>query len=574
MHKEKEMEMGRMPREPMGDGLKRLCVVMSLLLSPMLLQGCGQDAKKAVNDPCINNSDCADDICHNGTCCSPNPADNGGPCQGPGNCKSFKCVSSKCAPGTTADGQPCRYSEECASKMCISSKCQAQPKPDAGVDAGVDATQPDMMQPDSLVPDSLIPDAAIPDAPAPDAALPDAPAPDAAVPDSLVPDVMQPDSLVPDSLMPDALMPDAFVPPTNVQIATSKAVHPTYGTPAVARGKNGYLVVWRSGTELYGKLVDLKGTPAATQDFLIASGNVSRNPAVAANGTDYLVVWDNVSKLFATVVTSTGTVKPAKDLNGKPPEGSPSVAFDGKNFLAAWQGEYGTSNHQIFGRQVSSAGVPAGSAKFTITDKNSGISDTSVASDGKTCLVVWHDKRGNGTRYEIFGRALGLSSNPLGTADQQISATASYNKTYPAVAAGPSHYLVAWNDYLQSTKIADIGGARVQASSTGTPYVKVLGSGDIPIRYGGIAEEYPAVAHDGKNFLVIWSENQSGTKYDIYGARILPNGTVLDTKGIPISVTSGYQRYPALTFGITNYLAVWNDNRKTARYVYGALVNP
>jgi len=544
MEMKREMEMKKLPLKPLGDGLKRLCVLMSLLLSPMILPGCGQEAKKAVNDPCTNNTDCADDICHNGTCCSRDPADNGGPCQGPGNCKSFRCVSSKCAPGTTAEGQPCRFSEECASRMCISSKCQAQPRPDAGPDAGVDTMQPDAMQPDALVPD-----ASVPDAPVPDATQPDAPT-------------------------PDALMPDAFLPPTNFQIATSKAVHPTYGTPAVARGKDGYLVVWRSSTALYGRLVDLKGVPAATPDFLIASGNVQRNPAVASNGTDYLVVWDSNVQLFANLVTSTGSVGVLRSLNGQPPEGSPSAAYDGKNFLVTWQGEYGTSNHYIYGRQVSSAGVPVGSVKFTITDKNKGYPvDTAVASDSKTYLVTWNDYR-SGTNHQIFGRALDLSGTPLGTADQQISKTASYDKMNPAVAAGPTHYFVAWDDFLQSTKVADIAGARVQASATGTPYVKVLDAADIPIRYAGIAEANPAVAHDGKNFLVVWSENQSGTKYDISGSRILPNGTVLDTKGIPISVTSGYQRFPALAFGVANYLAVWNDNRKATRYVYGALVNP
>ena len=158
---------------------KQVCVMFGLgCLIIGLSAGCGGEeavGNRPVNDPCTNNVDCADNICHLGICASESPKANGEACKGPGDCLSFVCSSGKCQQGKKAAGSDCLKKEECASKSCVSGKCASEAKPDVGtpdsgkpdmgmdlvVDAGLDQSV-DLM-PDQHVPDQLAPDIPIPD---------------------------------------------------------------------------------------------------------------------------------------------------------------------------------------------------------------------------------------------------------------------------------------------------------------------------------------------------------------------------------------------------------------------------
>ena len=82
------------------------------------------------------------------------------------------------------------------------------------------------------------------------------------------------------------------------------------------------------------------------------------------------------------------------------------------------------------------------------------------------------------------------------------------------------------------------------------------------------------MAFDGTNFLVVWADGRSGPSYDIYGARVSRAGAVLDGAGIPISTAANDQFAPAVAFDGTNFLVVWTDGRSGASYdIYGARVS-
>ena len=71
-----------------------------------------------------------------------------------------------------------------------------------------------------------------------------------------------------------------------------------------------------------------------------------------------------------------------------------------------------------------------------------------------------------------------------------------------------------------------------------------------------------AAAFDGTNFLVVWSDARHGS--DIYGARVRPDGSVLDVTGIPDRAWSPWPgNKPDVTFDGVNYLVVWGGRTKS-----------
>jgi len=95
----------------------------------------------------------------------------------------------------------------------------------------------------------------------------------------------------------------------------------------------------------------------------------------------------------------------------------------------------------------------------------------------------------------------------------------------------------------------------------------------------------PSIAFDGTNFFLVWRDSRDFAthSYDIYGARIALDGTVLDPDGIPISTFAnhdenpGNQYSPSVGFDGTNYMVVWVESRDDPAYwynVYAARVTP
>src|SRR5688572_23728006 len=59
------------------------------------------------------------------------------------------------------------------------------------------------------------------------------------------------------------------------------------------------------------------------------------------------------------------------------------------------------------------------------------------------------------------------------------------------------------------------------------------------------------IAFDGTNHLVVWTDARSGTSsgFDVYGARVTPDGLLLDPTGIRIGSGPGDQAHPSVAFG-------------------------
>ena len=152
----------------------------------------------------------------------------------------------------------------------------------------------------------------------------------------------------------------------------------------------------------------------------------------------------------------------------------------------------------------------------------------------------------------------------------------------PAIAASENLYLAVW--YKKTPAGFDIYGARITRDG------KVLDEGEdeIPICIAADDQMFPAVLWDGDNFFVAWQDRRSGRRWDIYGAKVTPDGQVLygpevtpdgevlSPGGIPISI--GKRTYdqsaPAISFDGKNYLVVWQGKRSAkSRNIYFRMIS-
>ena len=177
--------------------------------------------------------------------------------------------------------------------------------------------------------------------------------------------------------------------------------------------------------------------------------------------------------------------------------------------------------------------------------------DPVVSSDGKNYMVVWQSDRKNPDDYDIYAARVSLEGKILDPGGISVS-TAPSNQIFSDIAAGNGGYLVVWQD-LRSHQRWEVYGARLRSDG------KVLDPEGIPIAAGRGNARHPQVGWDGKNFLVVWMEEYPGRGWDIAGARVNPDGKVIDSEPILIAPFPGDQTHPVLAWGDNQFLVAWMD---------------
>jgi hypothetical protein len=243
----------------------------------------------------------------------------------------------------------------------------------------------------------------------------------------------------------------------------------------------------------------------------------------------------------------------------------PSVAFDGTNWLVVWQDKRG-DRAAVWGTRVNAAGVPLDSANIRIADDAEERSTPEVAFNGASYLVVWQDGRNHS--YDIYGTRVSPAGAVLDPDGIRISRSEETDE-YPAVANNGADFLVVWQDSRNSGNDKDIYAARVNGGG------QVLDTANIAVAMAAAKQENPAVAGCSGGFLVTWQDwrNEATTISDIYAARVTTAGSVLDPAGIAVSRADSTQEYPALASDGTDCLITWCDYRNSSGDVYGARVS-
>jgi hypothetical protein len=280
--------------------------------------------------------------------------------------------------------------------------------------------------------------------------------------------------------------------------------------PAIAFDGTNFLVVWSDtrsgGMDIYGSRVDPGGNVLNPAGIAVsgAPNNQSR-PALVWGGSAFLVVWEDgrsgiSSDIFGARVLPTGVVQDPGGINissAANDQKSPSVAFDGMNFLVVWQdGRSGPTD--IYGNRVSQGGVALNGSGFPISTALNSQGRPDLSFDGINYLVVWEDERNGPGLMDIFCARVAPSGALLDPAGRAIS-TAPNRQSAPTVTFLEPNYLVAWVD-TRSGPVSDVHAARVDTAAN------VLDPVGIPVATGSRFETDPAATHAGGQYFVAWGE--------------------------------------------------------------------
>ncbi len=341
--------------------------------------------------------------------------------------------------------------------------------------------------------------------------------------------------------------------------------------PALAFDGTSFLLVWqdyRSETnyDIYGARVRRSDMAVLDSSGFAISTELGqeRYPSVASNGTDYLAVWQDyrnggswdvygarISGVDATVMDASGIAISTQSND----QIRPSVAWNGTDYVVAWE-DHRTGLGDVYGARVrSSDGSVRDATGIAISTNSQAQTAPSIACSTGSCLVAWQDARSDAG--DVYG-ALVAGDGTVPLTDIAVCATG-FAQTSPVVGWNGSDYVTAWQDSRSST--AEIYAGRV--SGAGSP---LDGTGfPVPTTAG----TDPAIACSMGTCLVVWKDSRTLWP-EIWGARLGTGGTVLDSSGIPIltdTQSRGFEpSFPAVAWDGKSWIVAWQDLRGTANW--------
>ena len=164
-------------------------------------------------------------------------------------------------------------------------------------------------------------------------------------------------------------------------------------------------------------------------------------------------------------------------------------------------------------------------------------------------LVVWREGwHGKGGRARVHAARLGADGKVLDPKGIELAPAKTGVQTRPRVAFGGDVFLAVWQD-LRNDKDYDVLGARI------SPEGKVLDAEPIKIAAGPRTQALPDVASDGKAFVVVWQGLQGNeTAYRGFARRIGADGR------LGPAVTHGATPQPRVAWCGNHYLVAYGTS--------------
>jgi hypothetical protein len=322
--------------------------------------------------------------------------------------------------------------------------------------------------------------------------------------------------------------------------------------------KNKFLSVLLSSLTfpLFFPLSPTVAAPTVSDTFTISGpldvGSAGVKPVAASNGTNFLVAWNNgrARGLGCAVIDSGGAIISRFDLPILSAGGTPAVASDGMDFLLVW-GEWVDSS--LHARRISGDGALLPPGEFAITQGLGG-EPVQIAWNGTNYLVVWEDGRLYPTNQNIAGILVSRTGAVDNLTNPIPICSFSSNQSKPAVASDGSGFFVVWEDNRNSAASdTDIYGTRLDGGGN------VLDPGGIPVCTNVEFQQFPAVASNGRDYLVTWQDrrNVASSGWDVFAAHIGRDGAT--GGGFLLGGAPRDQDYPTVAACGEQYLVCWRD---------------
>jgi len=321
-----------------------------------------------------------------------------------------------------------------------------------------------------------------------------------------------------------------------------------------------HLLVWRSGSDIYAKRVDVDGTPLGPHFAVIASGFTETSPDVANDGTNWFVVWEDHrdeaetnANIYGARVSAAGTVLDSGGVaicTNEWDQLAPRVDSNGSGYFVAWEDARNTYSYEqdIYGVWLDATGAVVSASDLQLGHDEETEDDVAVTCAASDCAVAWR------CDYALHGAIVAPGDVVTAMSISPYMGSTSYHST--SLATDGTGFLL----------VSGEGSADVAAQFVGADGV----SSGTKVFIEDTSGYYPRVAYDGTSYLVAWLDNRNDESgfgsMDIYGNRLDGDANVLHTEDIRIASTHNDQYHPDVAYdGTDGFLVVWQDER----YMYG-----
>jgi hypothetical protein len=312
--------------------------------------------------------------------------------------------------------------------------------------------------------------------------------------------------------------------------------------------------VYASRLDVSGRIVGPAGLPIAAQPW----GH--HDADLAFDGVNYLVAWTDCRNehdfdIWGTRVSRDGTVLDPQGIRISRLAGdefTPRLAFDGTNYLVVWSSsDPGAATDDIFAARVTTAGTVLDSEAIPVCTAAREQVFADVAFDGLNYLVAWED--GRGSDYAIYGARVSLDGQVLDPGGVPLFVKAGVDAQAVDLAFGSGKYLAAFCVEERAASW-DIRGLFID------PAGAVPESAGFTVCAEADAQVGPRAASDRGRFLVSWEDGRTGMTSQLYCAWLDTNGFVAESGRFAGEYVFGHQALPMAEGRVLAVYCDWVDS--------------